>query len=94
MRKYQVMFIINPDLDIEKVKSVTNNICTIFTSNGGNVKNIKEIGKKDLAYEIDHHKKGYYVELIVEAPIEAVNEFNRLIIITEPVIRFIIVNEE
>jgi small subunit ribosomal protein S6 len=53
----------------------------------------KEMGLKDLAYEIDHHKKGYYVWLKVKANNEAIAEFNRVIRITEDVIRFIVVKE-
>jgi small subunit ribosomal protein S6 len=51
------------------------------------------MGLKDLAYEIDHHKKGYYVWLKVKANNEAIAEFNRVIRITEDVIRFIVVKE-
>ena len=54
---------------------------------------LKEIGLKDLAYEIDHHKKGYYVWLKVNASNEAVAEFNRVVRITETVMRFIVLKE-
>lgn len=92
-KKYEVMYIIRPNVEGEQVKSVIERINSIFTSNNSDIVQLKEIGLKDLAYEIDHFRKGYYVWLLVDATVEAVQEFNRLIRINEQVIRYIIVKE-
>ena len=52
---------------------------------------LKEIGLKDLEHEIDHHRKGYYVWLLVDATNEIIEEFNRLIRINEQVIPYLVV---
>lgn len=89
--KYEVMYIIRPNVEAEQVKNVVERFNNIFTSHASDVLELKEMGLKDLAYEIDHHKKGYYVWLLVDATQDAVEEFNRLIRINEQVMRFIVI---
>ncbi|MCF7933060.1 MAG: 30S ribosomal protein S6 [Acholeplasmataceae bacterium] len=93
MRKYEVMYIIRPTVESENIKQIVNNFNEIFVNFSSQVLELKELGLKDLAYEIDHHRKGYYVWLLVEATPEAVAEFNRVVRITEEVLRFIVVKE-
>jgi len=94
MKKYEVMYIIKPDLDADSTSKVIANVNEIFSKNDGKVVSCDEIGLKDLAYEIDHFNKGFYVKLIVEAGTQAVSEFNRIIRITETVIRYVIISVE
>ena len=93
MRKYELMYIANPQLDAEKLKSLIANLTNVVTSHGGTVLALKEIGLKDLAYEINKHKKGYYVWMVVEASPEAIAEYKRVVQSTESVIRNIEVKE-
>jgi small subunit ribosomal protein S6 len=93
MKKYEVMYIIRPTIESESIKRVIDNFNEIFVKYDSQVLELKELGLKDLAYEIEHHKKGYYVWLLVDATPEAIAEFNRIVRITEEVIRFIVVKE-
>ena len=93
MKKYELMYIANPQLDPEALKTLIADLNNVVTNNGGTILALKEIGLKDLAYEINKHRKGYYVWLHVEATPAAVAEFNRVVRITEEVIRFIVVKE-
>jgi len=93
MKKYEVMYLVRPTLEVEAVKKIVSDFNTLFTNFGANIVELKELGLKDLAYEIDHHKKGYYVWLLVESGNEAINEFNRVVRINEDIIRFIVVKE-
>lgn len=93
MKKYEIMYIIRPTIESEVVKEIVNDINDIFVRYNGQVLELKELGLKDLAYEIDHLRKGYYVWLLVEASPEAIAEFNRVIRIKEEIIRFIVVKE-
>ena len=93
MRKYEVMYIIRPNVEGEEVKQIIDRFNNIFTSHESDIVELKEIGLKDLAYEIDHHNKGYYVWLLVNATNEAIDEFNRVVRINEQVIRYIVVKE-
>ncbi len=93
MKKYEVMYIIRPTLDSEAIKKLVADVNAVLTAQQATILELKEIGLKDLAYEIEHHKKGYYVWLLIEASTEAVHELDRVINITEDIIRHIIVKE-
>lgn len=93
MKKYEVMYILRPTLDIDQVKKNINDLSNVLTNSDATIEELKEIGLKDLAYEIEKHNKGYYVWLLTQASPEAVNEFDRVIRINENVIRHIIVKE-
>ena len=94
MKKYEVMFILRSNLENDAIKENVEKISNLFTSNKAKVLETKEWGFRELAYEIDHNKRGYYVWMLVEAPVAAVNEFNRVARINENIIRDIVVNYE
>ena len=91
MKKYEVMYIVRSNLEEEAIKAEIANVNNIFTSNGSKVLECKEWGLRELAYEIEHNKKGYYVWCLVEATKEAVNEFSRIAGYSETIIRSIVV---
>ena len=93
MKKYEVMFIIRPNLDEQAREALVAEISEVFTTRASEVLNVKNMGLKDLAYEIAHEKKGYYVLLNVNATPEAVKEFERVANIKESIIRYIAVVE-
>ena len=91
MRKYEVMYIVRPDLEEEARKSLVSFASEIFTKMDSKVLEVKEMGMRTLAYEINDHTKGFYVVMNVEATSEACDEFDRLIKINESVMRHIVV---
>lgn len=92
MRKYEIMFIVRPDLEAENIKKVAENMKEVLANKGANVLEIKEMGQRDLAYEIKKYHKGYYYLITVEAESsEATKEFDRLALISEDIIRHLIV---
>jgi small subunit ribosomal protein S6 len=88
MKKYEIMYIVRPNLEEDALKAVKEKAKTILTDNGAEIANEKEMGKKRLAYEINDHRDGYYTLLDVNAPVEAINEFDRLMKINEDVLRY------
>lgn len=91
MRKYLAMYIIRPDLTEENYKTVIEEMNKIFTDNESEVVSVKEWGMKDMAYEIEDFRKGYYVLANVNATPVAVAEYNRITNIREDIIRHIVV---
>ena len=91
MKKYEVMYILRSNLDQDAIKAEVAAVNNIFTSNGSNVLECKEWGLRELAYEIERNKKGYYVWMLVEANNESVSEFNRIAGYSEKIIRHIVV---
>lgn len=94
MRKYEVMYILNPSLDQEATAKEVSTINAIFTNNNAKVLEVKEMGLKELAYEIEKNRKGYYVWALVEADSTALNEFDRIAGYDEKVLRHIVVKYE
>ncbi|HHU54396.1 MAG TPA: 30S ribosomal protein S6 [Mollicutes bacterium] len=95
MKNYEIMFIVRPTLGEEEIKEVVKNFENILVTNGGKITNFKEYGKRDLAYEINNFKSGYYFLFNVETKnSKAVDEFNRLSLISKEIIRHLITNIE
>lgn len=95
MKNYEIMFIVRPTLGEEEIKEVVKNFENILVTNGGKITNFKEYGKRDLAYEINNFKSGYYFLFNVETEnSKAVDEFNRLSLISKEIIRHLIINIE
>lgn len=93
--KYEIMFIVRPNIDETKVKEVAKSFEKVLTDNGANVTSSKDLGQKELAYEIKNHKTGYYFLINLEAnDAKAINEFDRLALINEDVIRHLIIKED
>ena len=93
MKQYTGMYIIRPTLAEEGIKAVIADVEKIFTERGGKILEVNEWGMKELAYEIEDFKKGYYVKFLVEASNEAVEEYDRVCNIKEDIIRHILVKE-
>lgn len=95
MRKYEIMFIIRPDLEETGMKKIVENMKKMLDEKSAKVLDIKEMGQRDLAYEIQKYQKGYYYLITIEAEnSDAINEFDRLALISEDIIRHLIVRIE
>jgi small subunit ribosomal protein S6 len=91
MKRYEIMYIIRPNLEEQARKDLIESLNSILTNNGSQEVKVNEWGIKDLAYEIADFSKGYYVVLDVMAEIPAINEIDRVMKIREDVIRHIII---
>ncbi|GAB7388512.1 30S ribosomal protein S6 [Bacillaceae bacterium] len=94
MRKYEVMYILRPDLEEEKIKGNVERFKNFVTENGGEVTNLEEMGKRRLAYEIQKYREGYYVVMNFAASAEVVSEIGRLMRISDDILRHLIVRED
>lgn len=63
MRTYELMFIVDPRVADEEVASITEEVKSLLTSNGGQVIREEQWGRRKLAYEIEKLKEGKYVLL-------------------------------
>ncbi len=89
--KYEILFIVRPDLQEDEIKNVFKNFETLLVDNGANILSSKELGQKELAYDIKDHKTGYYFLINVESTSQAVDEFDRKATISEDILRHIVV---
>ena len=95
MRKYDIMFIVRPDLEENTVKETVKKLEKVLTDNKAVITLSKELGQKEFAYEIKGFKSGfYYLYNIDSANDAAVKEFDRVSSIDESVVRHLILNIE
>ena len=94
MRKYEIMYIIRPNIEDEAKKALIERFSGILTGNGAEISETKDWGKRRLAYEINDFRDGYYQILQVNAEPAAVDEFSRLAKISEDIIRHIVIKNE
>ncbi|MGJ7920619.1 30S ribosomal protein S6 [Neobacillus sp. LXY-4] len=94
MKKYEVMYIIRPNIEDEAKKALVERFNTILTDNGADSVETKDWGKRRLAYEINDFRDGYYQLMNVVAAPAAVEEFSRLAKISEDIIRHIVIKQE
>lgn len=94
MRAYEIMYIIRPNIEDEARKALVERFDGILTSNGAEVVESKEWGKRRLAYEINDFRDGYYQLIKTNADAAAVEEFSRLAKINEDIIRHMVIREE
>jgi len=92
MRKYEIMFIVKPDLEEGTIKEVFESMKGVLESKKAKILDTKDMGQRELAYEIKKYKNGYYFYFLIEEEnAEAINEFDRLALINENIIRHLIV---
>jgi small subunit ribosomal protein S6 len=95
MRKYEVMFIVKPTLSDEEKKNVISKFTKILTDNNATITNEKEIGQRELAYEIKDFKSGFYYVINFDTDsISAVSEFDRQAKNTSDIVRHLITRIE
>ncbi len=61
LRDYEMVLIISPEVDEEKVDTMMDNISQVIDGKGGIISDIERWGKRKLAYPIRHFEEGSYV---------------------------------
>lgn len=93
VRAYEVMYIIKPVED-EVIDGVIAKFEKLLTDNGATVEKTDRWGKKHLAYLIQDLSEGYYVLVNFKAEPAAVKELDRVMKITDEVLRHMIIKKE
>ena len=94
MNKYEMMFIVRPDMEEAEIRKTAENMKKVLTDANAKVVEEKAMGQRELAYEINKFTTGYYFLFVVEANSEAEKEFNRVARINESLHRHLIVRVE
>lgn len=94
MNKYEIMFIVKPDMEEAEIKKTAEAMKKVLTDKNAKILEEKVMGQRELAYEINKMKTGYYFLYVVEADSDTVKEFNRVSGINENLLRHLIVKVE
>lgn len=87
--KYELMYIINPNLSEEETAAVVEKFKALVEQNG-TLEEMKEMGKRKLAYEINYISEGYYVLVKFTSGPDFPAELDRVLGITDGILRSLI----
>ncbi|MBO5285372.1 MAG: 30S ribosomal protein S6 [Clostridia bacterium] len=90
MRKYEMLYILSPELTDEGKEAVIKKLEDLVVANGGNVIETNKWGMKKLQYPIQFKNEGYYVLMTFEADTTFVQEMKRIVGISEGILRRLI----
>ena len=87
MRNYEVMVILDPNLEERTIAPSLDAFLSVVKKDGGSVDKVDIWGKRRLAYEIDKHAEGIYAVIDLQAEPASVLELDRQLNLNEAVLR-------
>ena len=87
MRAYEVMVILDPDLEERTVAPSLDTYLNVIRTSGGSVEKLDVWGRRRLAYEINKKTEGIYAVIDLQASPDAVAELDRQLRLNESVLR-------
>ena len=87
--KYELMYIINPNLSEEETAAVVEKFKALVEQNG-TLEEMEEMGKRKLAYEFNYISEGYYVLVKFTSGPDFPAELDRVLGITDGILRSLI----
>ena len=94
MTFYETIFIVKTDLGDEALAERVTWVTDILTSNGAEVINVEQWGKKRLAYRVNKQKHGFYVLMHYEGDPKVVPELERNLRLSEDILKHLTVKLE
>ena len=89
MALYESVIIGRQDLTPGQFESLLEKFIAVIQSFKGEIKKRENWGIRNLAYKINKNRKGHYMLLNIDAPPEAIQEYERLMRLDEDIIRFL-----
>lgn len=87
MRKYEVMILVDSDIDERQVPGLVDKHLEVVTKGGGTVDNTDIWGRRRLAYDINKKSEASYAVVQLTAEPDVVQEMDRLMGIDEKIVR-------
>lgn len=100
MHKYEIMFIVRPDVDEEELQASREKVQSVIKEHNGQITDENDMGKRHFAYTITYkqgnepkkYKEGFYTLYNFEAHADVVNELNRVLNIDDRILRHLVIN--
>ncbi|HEX9437089.1 MAG TPA: 30S ribosomal protein S6 [Candidatus Limnocylindria bacterium] len=94
VRPYEIMYLVQPSADEERLGAINERIQSTITSLGGKVEKVNPPVRRRLAYELGRHREGQYGVVEFSLPAEQSRELDRTIRLTEDVLRYLVVRRD
>jgi len=89
MRKYELIFIVRPDVPEEELGKIITQMEGVVTGHGGKIEKIEKIGRRRLAYRVQRQREGIYVLFVVEGTGDTIKEFERRLKVNDLVMKYL-----
>jgi small subunit ribosomal protein S6 len=87
MRQYELMIILDPDLEERTIQPSLDKFLSVITKDGGTLDNVDLWGKRRLAYEIKKKSEGIYAVVTFKAESATAKELDRQLGLNESILR-------
>ncbi|OLC54754.1 MAG: 30S ribosomal protein S6 [Chloroflexi bacterium 13_1_40CM_4_68_4] len=94
MRPYELMYLVQPMADDERIGAISERIQQTITGAGGKIEKVNIIGRRRLAYRIDRFRDGVYTVVDFQLEPQAAREIDRTIKLQEEILRHIITRRD
>ncbi|MCL6493538.1 MAG: 30S ribosomal protein S6 [Ignavibacterium sp.] len=86
---YESAILINAALEDNQIENVLNRVREFITTNGGQIRDFENWGRKRLAYPVEKNKIGYYAIFRFDAPGSIVSKLERFYNLDEHILRYL-----
>ena len=87
MRRYELMVILDPDLEERTIAPSLDTFLNVIRQGGGTVEKVDVWGRRRLAYEIDKKVEGIYAVVDLTAEPAVMKELDRQLNLNESIVR-------
>lgn len=94
MRDYELVFIINPEVEDDRVPQVVEKVERLIADRGGSLGEVNRWGRRKLAYPIKRHLEGNYVMAKAKLDPAHVRELENQLRLSEDFLRHLVVKVE
>ena len=91
---YEIMYLVQPSADEERVGAISERIQNTIASLGGSVDKVVPPVRRRLAYVLGRHREGQYGVIEFSLPPDQSRELDRTIRLTEDVLRYLVVRRD
>ena len=90
MRRYELMLLLRPDLEDDKLQAAVEKVTRAVVNAGGSLSKVSPWGKRRLAYDIGRHREASYFLIHFDIEPSQVREIERGLLISEEILRHLV----
>lgn len=90
MRRYELMLLLRPDLEDDKLQSAVEKVTRAVVTAGGSLAKVSPWGKRRLAYEIKRHRDASYFLIHFDIEPAEIRPLERTLLISEEILRHLV----
>lgn len=91
MRTYELLYIISPTVLDQEVDKLVDQVNDHITNLGAVIMNVEKLGRRRLAYEINHYREGTYVLIQFQSQGKEISELERRLRVMDNILRYLTV---